>query len=71
MLIFYYAGRAISGVGVLVAIAGGCLAVRYLLANRLPPRSEEEEQGRNRLGRMALAISLIGLLACGVGVLFM
>jgi hypothetical protein len=71
MLIFRYVGFGLFGLGVVVAAVGGTLAASYYAATRQPPRSQEEEQVRIRLGYRALAVSLIGLLACGVGVLFM
>jgi undecaprenyl pyrophosphate phosphatase UppP len=71
MLIFYYASLAIIALGAVVMAVGLVFAGRYWAANREPPQSEEEEQRRNWMGTMALSLVIIGVLGCGVGVLFM
>ena len=70
MLIFYYLSRAIIAFGVLVTAAGLVQTVNYHAATREPPRSEEEELQQTRLGNTAAGLVIIGLLLCGVGVLF-
>ena len=71
MLIFYYVSMAVIGLGAAVTAVGIAYAIRYHAATEMPPRSEEEEQQRNRLGTTAASLVIIGLLLCGVGVLFM
>ena len=70
MLIFYYVSLGIVALGVVVTAAGGVFAVRYGLITRQPPDSEEDEERRNRLGITAASLVIIGVLLCGVGVLF-
>jgi len=70
MLIFYYVSLGIVAIGVVVTAVGGVFALRYGLITRQPPDSEEDEEHRTRLGIIATSLVIIGLLLCGVGVLF-
>ncbi len=70
MLIFTYVAWAIIAIGALVTAVGLVYAVKYEAATRLPPESEEDEHLRHHLGTMAASVTIVGLLLCGVGVLF-
>jgi type IV secretory pathway VirB2 component (pilin) len=70
MLIFYYAALAIIAVSAVVTAVGLAFAGRYWVASRAPPRSEEEQLHRQWMGNLAVALILIGVLGCGVGLLF-
>lgn len=70
MLIFYYVSIAIVALGVVVTAVGLGFGVRYGVVIRHPPDSEEDEERRDRLGITAASLVIIGLLLCGVGVLF-
>jgi hypothetical protein len=70
MLIFYYVSLGVVALGVVVAAAGAVFALRYGVITRHPPDSEEDEQRRSRIGITAASLVIIGLLLCGVGILF-
>jgi hypothetical protein len=70
MLIVHYVGLGLVALGVVLAAIGGAFGLRRYEVNRVPPRSEEEEFGRGRLGHAALALAIIGVLTFGVGALF-
>jgi heme/copper-type cytochrome/quinol oxidase subunit 2 len=70
MLIFYYVSMAIVALGVVVTAVGIAVALKYAATVRHPPDSEEDEERRNRLGITAVSLVIIGVLLCGVGVLF-
>jgi formate hydrogenlyase subunit 3/multisubunit Na+/H+ antiporter MnhD subunit len=71
MLIFYYVALGIVAAGAVVGAVGLGYAVSYAVAIRSPPRSEEDEQRRRHVGTLAASLVTIGVLLCGVGVLFM
>lgn len=70
MLIFHYASLVVLAIGAVVLVAGGACAVSYAALAGEPPRSEEEEARRNQLSGMAVTLVIVGVLMCGVGVLF-
>jgi hypothetical protein len=70
MLIFYYLSLGIVALGVVVAAVGAVFTLRFGIVTRHPPNSEEEEAARNRLGITAASLVIIGVLLCGVGILF-
>lgn len=71
MLIFHYVSAGIIALGAFMAAVGIAFAVSYNAVSSEPPDSLEEEHSRNRMGSTAVALVVIGLLLCGVGVLFM
>ncbi len=71
MLIFHYVSAGVLALGAFMTAVGIAFAVSYNAATSEPPDSLEEEQSRNRMGNAALALVIIGLVMCGVGVLFM
>lgn len=70
MLIFQYLSAGVIALGGFVAAVGVAFAISYNSATGEPPDSEEEEASRTRLGNTAASMVIIGLLLCGVGVLF-
>jgi undecaprenyl pyrophosphate phosphatase UppP len=70
MLIFYYASLVVIAVSAVVTAVGLVFAFRYWAANRVPPHSEEDQQHRQWMGNVTVALILIGVLGCGVGLLF-
>jgi hypothetical protein len=70
MLIFYYVSMAIVALGAVVTAVGFAVGVKYGTLVRHPPDSEEDEERRNRLGITAASLIIIGVLLCGVGILF-
>ena len=70
MLFFNYVSAGIIALGAFVMAVGIVFAISYNAAIREPPSSEEEEDSRNRMGTTAAAMIIVGVLMCGVGVLF-
>ena len=71
MLIFHDLSVGNIALGAFVAAVGLALGLSYGAAIREPPESLEEEQSRIRMGNMAATLGIVGVLMCGVGVLFM
>lgn len=70
MLIFYYVSMAIVALGAVVTVVGAAVGLKYATVIRHPPDSEEDEERRNRLGITAASLVIVGVLLCGVGILF-
>ena len=71
MLIFHYVSAGIIALGAFVTAVGLAFALSYSASIGQPPSSEEEEQSRAQMGNTAATLVIVGLLMCGVGVLFM
>ena len=71
MLIFHYLSAGVLALGAFVTAVGVAFALSYRTAISEPPDTEEEQESRNRMGTTAATLIIVGMLLCGVGVLFM
>jgi len=71
MPIIDYAAKGTIALGVLLFAIGIAYLLSWTSIRREPPRDEEDERRRGGIASTGVALAIIGMLAGGVGVLFL